>query len=207
MKSLNYIAALLLVFLSSLVYADVDPDPYTKYIELNGIEQKISVVGSEYGTDIIVSNRRRMMNISSAFPGDNLFPQVFEGKNRFYVSWIHSDGESRELCLYDSLKGESRKLIADAFKFIGNPKAVYQHGRLRGLAFIGLETTAKKDDLYLFDLKEGAVRNISNTEDFEKKFELFSEESALLLKSETKYNRYIYKLDRDLFRFDSLLAS
>ena len=165
----------------------------TKKVESNGIKYTVKVISALSGTDVILTNGTSTKNITLTYPGENLFPQVFESKNGFFVSWIQYRKGNVKLYLYDSNLDVSRNLIADNFCFIGNAKPLYWRGNLRALIFLGLNKD--NDDIYLYDLIDDLCINVSNTSGFEKKFKIEIIDRDIILKTETNNRCYEYSLE------------
>jgi len=190
---------LMLFFMMSLSgFGEIENQDREYSIE--GVNYSLKVVGSNYGTDILLSSLQSTKIITTGIYGENLFPKLFEGKNGYYVTWINYKKENVKLYLYDSCTDSARILISDNFKFIGNPKALYWRGNIKALIFIGLKE--KKDDAFVVDLIDGTYTNISNTKDeFEKNFFLSSIEDEIYLNIETNFYKYLYWVNPKNMKF------
>ena len=202
MKNFIIIFIVFFVFFLSLdINAEIEEQ--SKSVEVNGQTISAKVIASISGTDIVINDNLHSNNITQSISGENLFPQIFEGKNKYYISWIQYEKDNIKLYLYDSYLKSYRILIDDNFKFIGNAKPVYWKGQLRALLFLGFKN--EQDDIYIYDVFDGAYKNVTNTSGFEKKFSVNSVNGFIYLKTET--NSYLYDYQINLANLNCKLIS
>jgi len=186
------LSALALGVAPSLVRGDTAAESRRFSVQGKGYTVEVQAVPT--GSDIILTGRQRM-NLSRDFPGENLFPEVTAGANRFFVSWIHYRKADVRLCLYDARTRTVSITPGRGFTFVSAPTVVPRETGLPLLLFRANRTD--NEDVYLYEPGRGELHRITRTPASEKTITVTRDGRDLTLETETLDRRFRYGVEID----------
>lgn len=178
----------------SMLHAQLEEQAVS--FHMNGTEHRVEVRLSEPGSDIIWTGEVAK-NLSSGFPGENMFPVVSVSGKRLVVSWMQYQRGNIQLFLYDSFLDYTRRLPLENFKSAYPLKVIFYQGSPYLLLFKG--NNSENTDVFYYHLENGSVINITGTADSEQEISITDEGNKIFIKTETLFHRSLYRLrKRDL---------
>jgi lysophospholipase L1-like esterase len=167
--------------------------------QLQGNAYRVTVQYSDIhdGTDILLNGDGVVdKNLSLPFPGENLLPSVtvHPRTNRFLVAWTHYREGDMQMCLYDSLWDSTQFLTLENFNSARPVKVAFQDDSPMLLFFSG--NNSGNVDVFYYNLTNGHVRNVTQSEGFEYNIQIFDEENRVFIEATTAFHQSRYRIKK-----------
>ncbi len=158
-------------------------------------------VESDSGRSDIMIDTGSVKNLSSSFPGENLFPKIFINRDEVFTTWINYKGGVFRMIFYNSIIDNSEIVIDDKFSFISKEtEVIFSGDEPRAIIFRGIKNS-NNEDLFLYDLSRGKMKRIAFTDMNEKTIKVennqLSDDGSFYIETETIKNHYLYLVSID----------
>lgn len=139
-------------------------------------------------------------NLSSFYPGENLFPKIFVWEDCLSITWINYNSKYN-LVIYDRETDSNNIFFEDEFSFISSDtELVYKEEQIAGVLFRAIKSNSKNEDIFFLNLRNENLIKITNTPLCEKRITLkdISDLPGIItIETETLEHVYEYKIDMD----------
>ncbi len=199
MKNKSFFLIVVLLFINLNIYAE----KISKKNFLNkGKICTIDVESNGFGSDVFIHSKKKK-NLSLTIGGENLFPEIFQKRDKYFITWINYKKNSVKLCYYNSKSDESVLIGLRGFRFVSSSTSlVYRSGKPFIILFRGIKDS-DNEDIFLYRIGEGTVKRVTFTDGNEKNIEIpevdIFASNSFLMNTKTLYFSYSYKVNLNNF--------
>jgi hypothetical protein len=135
----------------------------------NGQKYRILYLDHSSGCDLLLHGNGTF-NLSSQYPGENLFPQVQILGQRVLIAWINDFNSVLSVIVYSLDRGQWLQVALPGFRFVAHPQYQLQDQEIEALFFLG--NRSGQNDIFYYHPQSHRLKNLTQTPHSKQGFQL-----------------------------------